>query len=92
LLPSVAAINAAINRTGDMTMVDLKDIGLDYATTLKLWYDRFNANLQTVRTLGLTSALSASGTTTCAIAKAAFAMRNINVMHLTYTRPNNTER
>ena len=36
LLPSVGAINAAINRTSDLTMVDLKDIGLDYATTLQV--------------------------------------------------------
>src|SRR5476651_2301099 len=51
LLPSVAAINGAVNRTGDMTMVDLKDIGTDYATTLKMWYERFNASLPTVKSL-----------------------------------------
>jgi cyclopropane-fatty-acyl-phospholipid synthase len=92
LLPSVAAINAAINRTGDMTMVDLKDIGLDYAATLKLWYDRFNANLQTVRTLGFDERFIRKWNYYLCYCEGAFAMRNINVMHLTYTRPNNTER
>ena len=29
LLPSVGAINNSINKTGDLTLVDLKDIGLD---------------------------------------------------------------
>jgi len=92
LLPSVAAINAAINRTGDMTLVDLKDIGTDYATTLKLWYDRFNANLPTVRDLGFDNRFIRKWNYYLCYCESAFAMRNINVMHLTYTRPNNIER
>jgi len=92
LLPSVAAINAAINRTGDMTLVDLKDIGTDYATTLKLWYDRFNANLPTVRDLGFDDRFIRKWNYYLCYCEGAFAMRNINVMHLTYTRPNNIER
>ncbi|QKJ31921.1 class I SAM-dependent methyltransferase [Mucilaginibacter mali] len=92
LLPSVAAINAAINRSGDMTMVDLKDIGLDYARTLKLWYDRFNANLPTVRSLGFDERFIRKWNYYLCYCEAAFAMRNINVMQLTYARPNNIER
>ena len=70
LLPSVGAINSAVNRTGDLTMVDLKDIGLDYAATLKLWFDAFNANLSKVKAHWvLTIPLSANGTITCAIAR-----------------------
>src|ERR1044072_9584095 len=52
LLPSVAALNDAINKTGDLTLVDLKDMGLHYARTLSTWYDRFNANLENVKKLG----------------------------------------
>lgn len=92
LLPSVAAINAAVNRGGDMTMVDLKDIGLDYARTLKLWYDQFNANLQTVRSLGFDERFIRKWNYYLCYCEAAFAMRNINVMQLTYARPNNIER
>jgi cyclopropane-fatty-acyl-phospholipid synthase len=52
LLPSVGAINQAINKTSDFTLVNLKDMGLDYAYTLKLWYDQFHQNIQQVKALG----------------------------------------
>jgi cyclopropane-fatty-acyl-phospholipid synthase len=92
LLPSVGAINNSINRTGDLTMVDLKDIGLDYATTLKLWFNTFNANLPTVRSLGFDDRFIRKWNYYLCYCEAAFEMRNINVMHLVYTRPNNIGR
>ncbi len=92
LLPSVAAINGAINRTGDLTMVDLKDIGLHYATTLKLWFEQFNANLPTVRSLGFEDDFIRKWNYYLCYCEAAFAMRNINVMQLVYARPNNVTR
>ncbi|QEM13124.1 SAM-dependent methyltransferase [Mucilaginibacter rubeus] len=92
LLPSVGAINNSINRTGDMTMVDLKDMGLDYATTLKLWFNAFNANLPTVRSLGFDDRFIRKWNYYLCYCEAAFEMRNINVMHLVYTRPNNIGR
>jgi len=92
LLPSVAAINKAINRTGDLTMVDLKDIGLHYATTLKLWFDQFNANLPNVKLLGFDDEFIRKWNYYLCYCEAAFAMRNINVMQLVYSRPNNVTR
>ncbi|WP_295801328.1 cyclopropane-fatty-acyl-phospholipid synthase family protein [Mucilaginibacter sp.] len=92
LLPSVGAINSSINRTGDLTMVDLKDIGIDYAKTLKLWYDSFNANLSKVKTLGFDDTFIRKWNYYLCYCEAAFAMRNINVMHLVYSRPNNISR
>ena len=92
LLPSVGAINSAVNRTGDLTMVDLKDIGMDYAITLKLWYDAFNANLGKVRSLGFDDTFIRKWNYYLCYCEAAFTMRNINTMQLVYTRPNNTSR
>lgn len=92
LLPSVGAINESINRTGDMTMVDLKDIGLDYAKTLKLWHEAFNANLPKVKSLGFDDKFIRKWNYYLCYCEAAFEMRNINVMHLVYTRPNNIGR
>ncbi len=91
LLPSVAAINNAINRTSDLTMVDLKDLGLHYATTLKLWFEQFNGNLTRAKKLGFDDVFIRKWNYYLCYCEAAFAMRNINVMHLVYTRPNNTE-
>ncbi len=92
LLPSVGAINRSVNRTGDLTLVDLKDIGLDYAYTLKLWYNSFNASLSKVKSLGFDDKFIRKWNYYLCYCEAAFAMRNINVMHLVYTRPNNTNR
>ncbi|OCX54161.1 cyclopropane-fatty-acyl-phospholipid synthase [Mucilaginibacter sp. PPCGB 2223] len=91
LLPSVAAINNAINRTGDLTMVDLKDLGLHYAKTLRLWFEQFNAELAKVKKLGFDDTFVRKWNYYLCYCEAAFAMRNINVMHLVYTRPNNLQ-
>ncbi|WP_316734591.1 cyclopropane-fatty-acyl-phospholipid synthase family protein [Pedobacter aquatilis] len=92
LLPSVAAINKAINNTGDLTMVDLKDMGLDYAKTLHLWYLEFNKRLDKVKALGFDETFIRKWNYYFNYCEAAFAMRNINVMQLVYSRPNNTAR
>jgi len=92
LLPSVAAINRAINNTGDLTMVDLKDMGLDYAKTLHLWYLEFNKHLDKVKALGFDENFVRKWNYYFNYCEAAFTMRNINVMQLVYTRPNNTSR
>lgn len=92
LLPSVAAINKAVNNTGDLTLVDLKDMGLDYAKTLHIWYIEFNKHLDKVKALGFDDNFIRKWNYYLNYCEAAFAMRNINVMQLVYTRPNNTSR
>ena len=92
LLPSVAKLNEAINNTSDLTMVDLKDMGLDYARTLNIWCERFNKNLTEVKALGFDDIFIRKWQYYFNYCEAAFAMRNINVMQMVYTRPNNIKR
>jgi cyclopropane-fatty-acyl-phospholipid synthase len=92
LLPSVAAINKAINEVCELTLVDLKDMGMDYACTLKLWYHEFNKKSNEVKQLGFDDFFIRKWNYYLCYCEAAFAMRNINVMQLVYTRPNNTSR
>jgi cyclopropane-fatty-acyl-phospholipid synthase len=92
LLPSVGAINQSINKTGDLTLVDLKDIGLDYAHTLATWHKAFNSKLEEVKSLGFDENFIRKWNYYLCYCEAAFAMRNINVMQMIYTRPNNTLR
>ncbi len=92
LLPSVAAINKAINTTSDLTLVDLKDIGLDYAHTLVIWYQQFNKNIEEIKKLGFDDAFIRKWNYYLCYCEAAFAMRNINTMQLVYSRPNNVNR
>ncbi|WP_220466237.1 SAM-dependent methyltransferase [Dyadobacter psychrotolerans] len=90
LLPSVSAINKAVNNTGDLTMVDLKEIGLHYAHTLKLWLDQFNENISEVKKLGFDDTFIRKWRYYLCYCEAAFRMRNISVIQVVYTRPNNT--
>ena len=92
LLPSVAAINKAINNTGNLTLVDLKDIGLHYAKTLSIWRDQFNKNLTEVKKLKFDDHFIRKWNYYFSYCEAAFEMRNINVMQMIYSRPNNTNR
>lgn len=92
LLPSVAAINAAVNKTSDLSLVDLKDIGLHYANTLNLWHKAFNLKLDAVKELGFDDYFIRKWNYYLCYCEAAFAMRNINVLQMVYSRPNNTNR
>ncbi len=92
LLPSVAAINQAINKTSDLTLVDLKDIGLHYAHTLQVWFSNFNHHIAEVKQIGFDDEFIRKWNYYLCYCEAAFAMRHINVMQLVYSRPNNTTR
>lgn len=97
LLPSVARINRAINSTGDLSLVDLKEFGLDYAKTLSIWRELFNKNLfaspptHLLKERGgfLNEKFIRKWNYYLSYCEAAFAMRNIYVMQLVYSRPNN---
>lgn len=89
LLPSVGAINKAVNNTSDMTLVNLEDMGLHYGKTLELWFNAFNDNWHRINPLGFDEAFKRKWNYYLCYCEAAFTMRNINVMQLVYTRPNN---
>lgn len=90
LLPSVGAINAAVNATSDLTMIDLKEFGLHYARTLRLWLLKFQANLSRIEELGFDEAFIRKWVYYLCYCEAAFLTRNISVIQLIYSRPNNT--
>jgi cyclopropane-fatty-acyl-phospholipid synthase len=51
-LTSVAAMAASLARVTDLRLIHLEDITRHYVTTLRLWRERFFANLERVRALG----------------------------------------
>lgn len=89
LLLSVSRVNEALNRTGDMFLHDLEDIGTSYAITLRAWWERFNARLTDVRALGFDGRFIRKWNYYLQYCEAAFASRNISVVQAVYTRPNN---
>ena len=88
LLPSVAAMNNAVNKVSDLTLVDLKDFGLHYAATLAAWREQFNKNAGHIRSLNFDDAFIRKWNYYFSYCEAAFEMRNINVMQMVYVRPN----
>ena len=91
LLPSVSAINTSINRTGELTLMNLKEFGLHYAVTLKMWREKFEEQVNEVKKLGFDEVFIRKWNYYLSYCEAAFAMRNIYVMQLIYARPNNLE-
>ena len=89
LLLSVGRVNETLNRTGDLFLHDLEDLGASYVRTLHLWWENFNAQLVAVRALGFDERFIRKWNYYFQYCEAAFASRNISVVQAVYTRPNN---
>lgn len=89
LLPSISRVAEALNRTGDLFLHNLRDIGNSYSLTLNMWRQRFNEQLAAVSDLGFDEEFIRKWNYYLAYCEAAFAMRNISVVQAVYTRPNN---
>ena len=90
LLPSVAAMTEAVKKSGDMHLVNLRDIGTHYAKTLKLWREDFNKEWLNITPLGFDEKFKRKWNYYLSYCEAAFEMRNISDVQLTWSRPNNT--
>jgi cyclopropane-fatty-acyl-phospholipid synthase len=89
LLLSIGRVNQALNRTGDLFLHHLEDLGSSYARTLHLWWENFNAHLAEVRALGFDERFVRKWNYYLQYCEAAFGSRNISVVQAIYTRPNN---
>lgn len=90
-LPSVAAINGAINRGGELTLQYLESFGQHYAKTLRLWRERFHEQLDGITDLGFDRTFVRKWHYYLAYCEAAFATANINVAQFVYAFPNREE-
>jgi cyclopropane-fatty-acyl-phospholipid synthase len=89
LLLSVGRVNQVLNSTGNLFLHDLKDMGNFYARTLKVWRETFNQKLEQIHALGFDEKFIRKWNYYFSYCEAAFAMRNISVIQVIYTRPNN---
>ena len=85
--PSVAYIQQCVNKMTDWNLHDVKDIGIDYAKTLKLWFDAFNTKLAEVKKLGMDETFIRKWNYYLQYCEAAFATRHITVKQLLFARP-----
>ncbi|HEY9154192.1 MAG TPA: cyclopropane-fatty-acyl-phospholipid synthase family protein [Opitutaceae bacterium] len=89
LLLSLNRVNRLLAEKGAFTLHNLSDLGHDYARTLRAWSERFNARLEEVRALGFDERFIRKWHYYLCYCEAAFAMRNITVVHALYSRANN---
>jgi len=89
LLNSIGRVNTALNRTGDLFLHDLDDMGPYYARTLHVWRENFHRVLAAVRAQGFGDAFIRKWDYYLAYCEAAFATRHISVVQAVYTRADN---
>ena len=90
LLLSIGRVNQAMNRTGDLSLHALEDLGSGYARTLREWHENFNERLDEIRELGFCDAFIRKWNYYLKYCEAAFATRNISVVQAVYTRLGNS--
>ncbi len=89
LLLSTNRLNDLLARAGGFVLHAMDDFGPDYARTLRLWRESFDAKLEQVQALGFDERFVRKWTYYLCYCEAAFALRNISVVHTLHTRANN---
>ncbi len=89
LLLSIGRVNQALNKTSDLSLHHLEDLGASYARTLHLWWQAFNTRLEEIHALGFDARFVRKWNYYLQYCEAAFVSRNISVVQAIYTRPNN---
>lgn len=86
-IPSNTAMLTSITNASDLRLVDLQDIGLDYATTLRLWRENFFAQLDAVRQLGYSEAFIRMWDFYLSYCEGGFAECALGDVHLLLAKP-----
>ena len=86
-LPSVAALSDSIARKTNMRIYDLEDIGIHYAATLRLWRERFFANIERVRQLGYSEDFIRMWDYYLSYCEGGFRQQTIGTVQLLLTKP-----
>ena len=89
LLLSTNRVSNLMAASGGFVLNDLRDMGLDYARTLRVWQENFDAREADVRAQGFDESFVRKWRYYLSYCEAAFALRNVSVVQAVYTRPNN---
>ena len=90
LLPS---INAMVNACKETTLQlhNLRDIGLNYAKTLRMWKEEVDNHRDEIMKLGMDDVFFRKWNYYLCYCEAAFVERNISTVQATFIKPNNTK-
>jgi cyclopropane-fatty-acyl-phospholipid synthase len=86
-IPSVSAINDSVARATDMKLFNLEDIGPHYAPTLRMWRERFFANINKVRALGYPESFNRLWEYYLCYCEGGFAERQLGDVQMLLTKP-----
>ena len=86
-IPSIEAITTSLTRVTDMKVFNLEDIGPHYAPTLRLWRERFFANLQRVKELGYPDSFVRLWEFYLCYCEGGFAERQLGDVQMLLTKP-----
>ena len=86
-IPSIAAMSRSIARASDLKLVHLEDITPHYARTLRIWRERFFANIDKVRYLGLPETFIRMWDYYLSYCEAGFAERYLGDVQMILTKP-----
>ncbi len=89
LLLSLNRVNEQLTRAGGFVLHEMEDFGHDYVRTLRTWRESFHANLTKVKALSFDDRFIRKWNYYLHYCEAAFAMRNISVVHTLHRRANN---
>jgi cyclopropane-fatty-acyl-phospholipid synthase len=82
-------VSSLLAKSGGFVLNDLRDMGLDYARTLRVWRETFDVRVAEVRAQGFDDRFIRKWRYYLSYCEAAFALRNVSVVQAVYTRPNN---
>ena len=91
LLLSVGEVNRVMTEVSDLHLIKFLDMGTHYAHTLRLWDKDFLKNSEEIKKLGFDEEFTRKWHYYFNYCEAAFDERNISVVQMCYTRPNNTD-
>jgi len=89
LLLSLNRVNDLLARAGGFVVNHVSDLGHDYARTLRRWRENLAGREAEVRALGFDERFMRKWDYYLQYCEAAFALRNISVVHTLHTRANN---
>ena len=86
-LPSVTSVCEHVTRHSDMNLVSLKDLGQDYARTLRDWRTAFHAERETVQAMGYDQQFIRMWDYYLAYCEGGFLERSISAAHFLLAKP-----
>lgn len=86
MLPSLAQIEKAVSRT-DLIVTNIEDIAPHYVRTLQCWRNKFEANLETIRSLGFDERFIRMWRYYFSAAEAGFATRSTGDLQVVLEKP-----